>query len=235
MSSSNSNSSFAPFNENNNFSYNNRTFEELICERGEMFEPIENENIFDYSLIFNKIKTKLFNLNNLPDNLQECEFIKKYREEIMTLKREVCTIYLDFMKAETQLSSAREKYTLFCENIKNCIESIIQTPDESDNQLKQLLEQKLENYYSTLNLDTLIEDFNKKSELFEKTKYQVAQLTGTFLPTTICQICLENEVEYFIDPCGHTICKNCKSTCENKSNKCHYCRTVRSSYRRLYL
>jgi hypothetical protein len=235
MSSSNSN--FAPFNENNNFSYNNRTFEELICERGEMFQTIETENngLVDYSLIFNKIKTNLFNLNNLPDNLPDCEFIKKYREEIMTLKREVCNIYLDYMKAENLLTESREKYTIFCENIKRCIESISQTPCESDNQLKKILEKKIEIYYTDLKLDTLMLDFNKKSEIFEKTKYQVSQLTGTFLPTTICQICLENQVEYFIDPCGHTICKNCKSTCENKDVKCHYCRTVRSSYRRLYL
>ena len=57
-----------------------------------------NKKFSHYLTIFNKIKTKLFNLNNLPDNLPDCEFIKKYREEIMTLKREVCNIYLDYIK-----------------------------------------------------------------------------------------------------------------------------------------
>jgi hypothetical protein len=231
--SSSSSSIYSPFNENNDynyFNYINRTFEEIVCERGESVQFV------DYSLIFDKIKSKLFDLNNFADNFStECPLIKKFTEEIETLKREVCDIYLEFMEADSRLTLAQEKYTNFCENIKNCIESICETPDDHDIQLKQLLEQKIETFYSYLKIDTLIADFNKKNEIFQKTKYRVSLLSGTFLPTTICQICMENQVEYFIDPCGHTICKLCKSTCENKSVKCHYCRTVRNSYKRIYL
>ena len=69
---------------------------------------------------------------------------------------------------------------------------------------------------------------------FEKTKIKISIISGTILPPTICQICLEHQVEYFLDPCGHTICKHCKVICENKPD-CHYCRTKKKGYKRLYL
>jgi hypothetical protein len=139
------------------------------------------------------------------------------------------------MEADSQLTIVREKFNSFSESIKKCIENISQTPCDSDNQLKELLEEKIEKFYSILEIDALIDNFYKKLEQFEKTKYKISLISGTFLPTTICQICMENQVDYFIDPCGHTICRLCKSTCENKTNKCHYCRTVRNSYRKIYL
>ena len=59
-------------------------------------------------------------------------------------------------------------------------------------------------------------------------------ISGTIIPTITCQVCLENQIEYFVDPCGHTICKVCKVECEKLKN-CHYCRTPRNGYKRLYL
>ena len=48
----------------------------------------------------------------------------------------------------------------------------------------------------------------------------------------ICTICLESKIEYFIDPCGHTLCNNCK----NKMNEsCYYCRSKINTIRKLYL
>ena len=51
--------------------------------------------------------------------------------------------------------------------------------------------------------------------------------------STICQICLENQIEYFIDPCGHTICKKCAEKTLNTPN-CHYCRTKKNELKKLF-
>ena len=234
---------YASFNESNVYDLNiqesisnTRTFEQLITERGESF--IENPHVnVDYNKVLDKIKSKLFDKVTNSVNLLDCPLIKKYTEDIVSFKKDVCDIYLEYTKADNELTNARGKYAIFCENIKNCIDSILETRegDETDVRLRDLLEAKVESYYNTLNIDQLIENYTKKNQEFEKIKYKISLITQTFLPTTICQICLENQVDYFIDPCGHTICKLCKEMCENKSLKCHYCRTPRKSYKRIYL
>ena len=52
-------------------------------------------------------------------------------------------------------------------------------------------------------------------------------------PCGICQICMENQVGYFIDPCGHAICYSCNG--KTKSLLCPFCRTHISSYKKMYL
>lgn len=44
-----------------------------------------------------------------------------------------------------------------------------------------------------------------------------------------CPICITNEIDVFLEPCGHTLCHNC-----NKSTFCHICRTKIKSARRLF-
>lgn len=48
--------------------------------------------------------------------------------------------------------------------------------------------------------------------------YNVLKSTSTL---HMCPICLMNEIDSFIDPCGHTLCSHCCS----KLNFCHMCRT----------
>jgi hypothetical protein len=233
--------SYSPYNENmNDYTLLNRTFEELISERGDLNINLSiDQNIrVDYNTLFEKIKIKLFQINTIPDmNIMDCPIINKYREDFLKLKLNVCDVYLDFVKSERELNDAKEKYTTFCESIKNCVHFIHNTgtTDENDIIIKEMLEKKIKDYYEKLNLNFLIQNFDEKNLEFEKTKYKISTITSTILPITTCQICLENQVEYFVDPCGHTICKTCKTTCENKSTCCHYCRTKKNGYKRLYI
>ena len=144
---------------------------------------------------------------------------------------------MEFIQAENELKYAKQKYTNFCQSIKDCVTTLLNsgTVDENDESIKDMFERKIEEYYIYLKLDDLLKNFNTKFEEFEKLKYKISLIVGSFLPTTICQICLENQVDYFIDPCGHTICKACKLICENKTTVCHYCRGKRNTYKRLYL
>lgn len=51
----------------------------------------------------------------------------------------------------------------------------------------------------------------------------------------ICPICMTNDVDTFLEPCGHTICKECVSNKFNSSSKfCFMCRTAVRGIRRLY-
>jgi len=237
---------FAPFNEIGTFSQNGtyfnnpdsfRTFEELISERGEDVFPNQIEPDINYNVFFEKIRNKLFKVNqNLDVNVHEFKDIKEFKEIINNLKKEICESYIALTKSENNMKNATEKYTSFCENIKSSVESIVQcgVNDESDKELINSLEKKIEIYYEKLNIPLLTEKYETDYTNFEKIKYKISSISGTVIPQTTCQICLENQVEYFIDPCGHTICKNCKLRCEN-STSCHYCRTTKKCYKRLYL
>jgi len=237
-------SSFASFSDDsvNDLHIPVRSFEEFITERGDLnihFSNL-NTNYVDYNTIYEKIKEKLFKINTTKEkcNIKESDNdeIKKFRDDYLSLKKSVCDIYMNLMHAETELNEAKEKYNSFCESIKNCVHFIHRsgTPDENDILIKDILEKKIHSYFVSLNLDELIIKYDNANIEFEKTKSKISIISGTILPTTICQICLEHQVDYFIDPCGHTICKNCKSVCEVCPD-CHYCRTKKKCYKRIYL
>lgn len=216
----------------------NRTFEELISERGDLQVHYSEEiGTVDYNVLFEKIKSKLYKINTLPEiDISEYSDVKQFKENFLEIKKNACTIYIKFMKAESELTKAKEKYNTFCENLKKCINSIeiCEVTQSSDEILKSLLESKIDEYYTNLKIEELQEKFTHCYTDFEKTKYKINTLTGSIIPSTTCQICLEHQVDYFIDPCGHTICKHCKLQCEN-NDKCHYCRSVKYGYKRLYL
>ena len=121
------------------------------------------------------------------------------------------------------------------ENIKKTITSIdiCGINDESDVLLKELIEKKIDSYYINLNLDKLKNNLNISYNKLQETKQKINIIFG-IIPVTICQICLENQIEYFVDPCGHTLCGVCKDKCVKVSSSCHYCRTNRNSFKRIY-
>ena len=161
---------------------------------------------------------------------------KEFKDKFNNLKKEVCDAYIALTRSENQLKSATDKYTSFCENIQKSVQSIITIGlnEDYDKELIKSLEKKIDLYYDNLNIPVLTEKYQIDYTNFEKIKFKISMISGTIITPTTCQICLENQVEYFIDPCGHTICKECKITCESSSS-CHYCRTTKKCYKRLYL
>jgi hypothetical protein len=56
--------------------------------------------------------------------------------------------------------------------------------------------------------------------------YNILKSTNTI---HMCPICLTNEVDAFIDPCGHTLCTQC-----SKISFCHMCRTKVKVVKNIY-
>jgi hypothetical protein len=96
------------------------------------------------------------------------------------------------------------------------------------------------------NLKTsILEDLELQlaSASIEKDKLEalILSLSNTYsiLRTTplvhICPICMTNDVDTFLEPCGHTICNECISNkfC-NSSKFCYMCRASVRGIRRLY-
>ena len=218
-----------------------RNFEELICERYDAESPIKHV----YNSIFEKINEKLFICSEIDDTeLTEKDielFSIKYNmpqtsENISKIKREIAVMYLKKTENEVRIQESRRLFETFSTNISQSLKSIDEiTKDEhteKDVQLKELLNERIEWYYKKLDLEQLVNDeciFKLEFQYLKKTLMNLSQLQ----PTT-CSICMENQISWFIDPCGHTFCTNCKSKTE-QNNNCHYCRTKKRRIHKLYL
>jgi hypothetical protein len=195
-----------------------------------------------YISIFEKIREKL-NVGvddfGIPEDINK-ELSLKFQTDnantvIAKLKRDTAEIYLLKTENEIKLQEQRRLFDDFCRNIScsiSSINSITINETEKDTQLKELLNDRIDWYYTELGIDNLIKlQFQYKLE-FNFLKQTIASFS--VLQPTFCTICMENQVMWFNDPCGHTLCGSCKTRLETKKN-CHYCRTEKNQTRRLYL
>jgi len=214
-----------------------RTFEQLICERSELHPNGYYKNVFE------SIRDKLFVLNDTEQEINETEYatfrekhnVSKITEIIDTFKKNISELYARKIEIEIILDKKNKEYTAFCENIKEsvkCIEMICDFTKE-DELLRQLLLDKIENCYNQLNLGSLKKEYNSVISEFNFLKNTLVDFSGINF-STMCGVCMDKQVSWYIDPCGHTLCEECKTKCESAVN-CHYCRNKKNCYKRLYL
>ena len=215
-----------------------RNFEELVTER------CQDDKI--YNSVFEKIREKLFISSESDDieltELDKLTFNKKYnitesQNVISKLKLEIAKLYVSRTEHELIIQEKRKLFDTFCLNIQNSIKSISDITyndcSEEDIKLQALLNERIDWYYTSLNLEKLIdEEYRLKSE-FYYLKTTLIELSALQSPI-LCSICMENQISWFIDPCGHTLCDGCKTKSMNLEN-CHYCRAVRTKFNRLYI
>ena len=134
------------------------------------------------------------------------------------------------------MNVAKKKYSDFCESIQTSISSInaVGVSDAEDQLLIDILLGKIDSYYSLLQIDTLEKEHIVIENNYNTSKKKLNVLKNHFLKDiNLCSICSENQVEYFLDPCGHTLCGGCKEKCTSKTN-CHYCRTNRKAFKKIF-
>ena len=231
---------FAPFNLPNDDTRVSRNFDELITERGE--NSFFSDKI--YQSVFDKIQQKLFICSELDDvhltEADEALYSFKYdisekQESINTLKQDIAKMYIKKTEHEILIQERKKLFETFCTNIRASISSIQAISDncENDTNLSNLLNERIEWYYNKLELDKLVDiDYQIKSE-FYFLKKTIKELSG-INSVVLCSICMENQIAWFIDPCGHTLCEGCKIK-TNSAHNCHYCRTLRTKFNRLYI
>ena len=217
-----------------------RNFDQLITERGEDTFIENNTNNF-YKEIFDKIRDKLFTLGECDIDIIEKErkiYTEKYKidelnDSINEFKKNITFLYNKKIELEIEIENKTKNYNDFCNHIKELIKNInsFNGPEE-DIQLKEMLSKRIDWYYEHLNLENLMnEKFQVVSEYsFLKTTINNLQSINY---STVCNICLENQVSWFIDPCGHSLCEDCKTKTE-KTSTCHYCRTKKIKHNKFY-
>ena len=235
---------YAPFSENsvdtwgvqinNNERRLTRNFEELVTERGDD----------NFGIIFDKIKEKLFISSQSDDaDLTVQDFLKfneKYntdevRTSIKVLKENISNFYIKKLEHSILIQERRRLFESFCNNIVESvkmIDEITKVSSPEDTQLKILLSERIDMYYKQLDIDNLVNTECSLDLEFTFLKQTIIELCS--INPTICTICMENQVSWFVDPCGHTLCGSCKDK-SSKLTNCHYCRTTKLKYNKLFL
>jgi hypothetical protein len=230
---------------NFNDNHVNRSFETLITERSQ-----SDENSVAYSEFFKEIRNKLHTIYDPPvvsDLITDEQieiFNKRYpssstlKSNINSIKKSIVEFYDKKSKLEHDIEESQKKYQMFSESILtsivymyNITNNTTETPE--DIQLKDILMDRIQWYYSQLKIDSLKKEYADVLQEYSYLKGIITDISSV-MPCGICQICLDEQVCFFIDPCGHTICENCKNRSKNNPN-CSFCRTKVSKYLKMYL
>ena len=218
----------------------NRSYEAFVFDR---FSDSVSTTI--YSKVFSEIKSKIMAINehNLESEeiseLEKSKFMEKYnvielRESINKFKKSVVEIHNKKISTEIKLSVAKTDYTDFSNKILSLLTHLNSVPDSTEDPiLNDLLLKRLQGYYSMLDLDTLKSSVDSIENEYSYIK-NILTSVYSLLPPTTCQICLESEITHFMDPCGHTLCRDCFEKISGIQN-CHYCRCKVDKIKRLYL
>jgi hypothetical protein len=196
-----------------------------------------------YECIFNQIKDKLFDPFNYteikPEIRQQLEAkyqTMKFQNTLDRLKHNITEIYVKKIETEIKLQEKQRLFDNFCNNIIKSVESISEITDNeetpNDTKLKELLSDRIDWYHTQLGITELLElerDIRVEFEFLRKSIIEISNLEPN-----VCVICMENQVLWFNDPCGHTLCGSCNIKTEQNKN-CHYCRVEKKITRRLFL
>lgn len=219
------------------------TYMQLLADRHNMFE---NRSIFQQLL--DKYK------NMSIDTPINCNFLEMHgvtKEDID-----------DILQINTLVSKGKNKLQKLLQEYEMCMKTI-DTLNNKIKDVEDKIHQFEQYHRCLVNIDqrfsrvlSSTEDvFELKSSILEDLELQLASAsiekdkiealilslskTYSILRTTplvhICPICMTNDVDTFLEPCGHTICQECISNkfC-NSSKFCYMCRTPVRGIRKLY-
>ena len=108
---------------------------------------------------------------------------------------------------------------------------IIENVDLDD--LKAKLVEVVDSYESEKGLHTLTQQCGKLKGQVEAMQQVLKDTNAERYAQFTCFICLERNIELFIDPCGHVVCEYCWSQTRDK-RKCPGCRTTLIGVKKIF-
>ena len=152
-------------------------------EQKEIHKDIEKDNLNDF---YEKVK-------QITDEFKECQMKlntigTSFKDEYQTIQKnaEMIEGMIDFIKKlpddykeDSTITKIINHMNKLCQNITN------------NNKMKQIRKEYVQTRKESEKMIQLIKKFNN------------------FNKTIVCPLCFTNQVDHFIDPCGHTFCKEC--------------------------
>lgn len=213
-------------------------------EISQMFDQMVLErSLHSFESIFTSIKEKIFAIND--PILISPEEIEIYKEKynisdtvlcIETLKKNISTLYQNKIKIDNKIDNSFKKYNDFLQSLSDFTEkmqSVVEIFTDQDQEFKDTVHDRIEWYYKQLGLEELL---NEQKSITNEYNYLLNVIKGLSEITNpcMCQICYTNQVSFYLNPCGHTLCESCKNKYQISKN-CHYCRTSINSFNKLFL
>tara|TARA_B100000683_G_C12312446_1_gene482933 strand:+ start:80 stop:829 length:750 start_codon:yes stop_codon:yes gene_type:complete len=222
---------------NNNFinDLNNNNSEPVTVVNTQINEHIKIKNILEDTINNNE----LLDINN-----------KDYKnKEIDEIISKIESFQPKFMKLQDELEILNQEYNTELKNTQKTVEKInisiqfiknTQNEYEIDNDIQDIY-QKLNSYTKKLQDNDKLLDVKKRYT--EKRKelnsylYFIQKL-NKWNSCAICPICITNRIDSYVNPCGHTACKECLEHNKNNNlinnNKCPICREHINDIRKIY-
>jgi hypothetical protein len=186
----------------------------------------------------NNILLNIHNSDEITDEFRNNIKIK-YSTEVLNMTVESfkkVLIKLNTLKndLEQEYSEKKEVVNKFSEKVQELVDlvsSVEAKTSLTQYSFKELLFAKVVEYSDAFGLDLIKEKISNVNKELVCLKDSIRSFNSIQHPC-VCTICMESKLEYFIDPCGHTLCKNCK---DKLNNKCFYCRNKISGFKKLFL
>ncbi len=208
-------------------------FEEHISDQTQNHLPNEVPNVVEAA---ENIKRKGF-LGFLDKMVYILSNKEKISENVPKTVSEIKMMLSDFAKIKSELiqleTKIREKETEHIktkkelETMKNKFNELIAITD--DQELVEILNKKNENNPLIAKNKILEEELNELKKEYTVLK-EVCDNFNEVCPKNICKICYENDLEVFLNSCGHTFCGGCT----NNIKECPTCKQKVFNVGKLY-
>jgi len=228
---------------NTNYFNSSRNIELLNLTNNSSINPELNKIIN----IHKKLLT-IDDINLTIDDIDEKDFIK---EQIKMIDKEMDPVYKimeSFKDQQDKLIKAENSYKESYKNCKKDLNKITEFKDfamtidtkykdlDSDKINKVILE-IVEKINEDNNTHKLKQEYLKENYIYNYYLHKLIKyINGTNVGNT-CSICLQNKVDTFLDPCGHTACSNCVAKLKGNDEyncNCFICRKTVNKFHKLY-
>lgn len=201
----------------------------------------ENETI-------NSVKSKFLSLltTNISDNdISNDESLKSLEDKLAKINNDIMEVFTEFEKLQSNTIKLEKDYEISLENLKKDIEKLQKFQDfiscktfKDDKKLLSSLTSNIEDICKNM-LDN--NEHENMRDLLHKNNITISMYLQKFIKPlnkgnigSTCNFCMTNNVDSFINPCGHTGCKECLSRLEIDEAQCFICRNRVFNIKRLY-
>jgi hypothetical protein len=149
---------------------------------------------------------------------EPCELDESWK----TFEKDLSNFKLKFKMTSHELNQKLDELGEFEKSLQ-ISKLIIENVDLDD--LKAKLVEVVDSYESEKGLHTLTQQCGKLKGQVEAMHQVLKDTNAERYAQFTCFICMERNIELFIDPCGHVVCEYCWSQTRDK-RKCPGCRTT---------
>lgn len=204
-----------------------------------LFENQWNTNNKSVIIIneLNDLLNKSFDDLSINEKIPELDMIKNIINEFNIIKSEFIDIY---SKLQTEKQNTEKDLELLNSNVKhlNLILKKYKKEDSIDENTKMVVNKIDELSIVIKNNNNLQKITNKYEEINKKLNkyFDIIKVFNNFNRGTVCSMCLQNNVDHYFNPCGHTACNECIKKLKSNSDtyNCIFCKKDIISTKPLY-